>query len=171
MPESPSYDIDLLESHLAWKTLDTDYNGLIDRAVKQTLTLAPLPPAIENKNLEISIVLTSDSMIATLNMQYKEKEGPTNVLSFSSLDGEMPAVADDNRDFLLGDIVLALETIEREAKEQDKSFESHLTHLVVHGLLHLLGYDHQSDGEAEEMESLEIKILSTLNIENPYESD
>lgn len=170
MPATPSYNIEILESHLAWKTLDTDYHALINTAVKQTLLHTPLPPLVNGKLLEISIVLSSDSMIATLNMQYKEKEGPTNVLSFSSLDGEIPELPAESEEFMLGDIVLALETIRREASEQDKSFEAHLSHLTVHGLLHLLGYDHENDKDAHEMESLEIKILHTMDIENPYES-
>lgn len=170
MPETPSYHIEILESHLAWKTLETDYHALIDTTVAQTFSQTPLPDLIDNKKIEISIVLSSDSMIATLNMQYKGKEGPTNVLSFSSLDGEIPSIPDESDEFMLGDIVLALETIRREATEQNKSFEAHLSHLVVHGLLHLLGYDHENDDDAVEMESLEVKILRTMDIENPYES-
>ena len=92
---------------------------------------------------EASVVLSDDFFIQTLNSDYRKKDSPTNVLSFPQ---ELP---------LLGDIVLAHETIAREADEQGKSFEEHLTHLSIHGTLHLLGYDHIDDDDAQEMEDLE----------------
>lgn len=105
---------------------------------------------------EASVVLADDSFIQTLNRDYRKKDSPTNVLSFPQ---ELP---------LLGDIVLAYETIAHEADEQEKSFEEHLTHLSIHGILHLLGYDHIDDDDAQEMEALEVEILETLNVKNPY---
>ena len=105
---------------------------------------------------EASVVLSDDSFIQTLNSYYRKKDSPTNVLSFPQ---ELP---------LLGDIVLAHETIAREADEQGKSFEEHLTHLSIHGTLHLLGYDHIDDDDAQEMEALEVEILESLNVKNPY---
>lgn len=108
---------------------------------------------------ELSVVFTSDIHVQILNHEYRGKDKPTNVLSFPQ---DMP---------MLGDIVLAYETIERESVEQKKSFEDHLTHLLVHGALHLLGYDHEDDKEAEEMEALEIEILAGLDIKNPYAND
>ncbi len=111
-----------------------------------------------NQPCEISIVLTDDAHIQILNRDYRGKDKPTNVLSFPQ---DEPS--------LLGDLVFAYETIAREAIEQNKSFTDHMTHMIVHGTLHLIGYDHIKDHEAQIMEGLEIEILSKLNIKNPYE--
>ena len=106
-------------------------------------------------------MLADDAFVQHLNKTWRGKDQPTNVLSFPA--GENTAGIDH-----LGDIVLALETITREAREQDKKPADHLTHLVVHGMLHLLGYDHEDDDEAEEMEALERRILAGLGIADPY---
>lgn len=110
-----------------------------------------------NSEITFSLLLTNDNKVQQLNRDFREKDKPTNVLSF-------PNDADD----YLGDIAIAYETVIREAEEQDKSQESHFTHLVIHGFLHLCGHDHIDDAEAEEMESLEIKILEDMGIKNPY---
>ena len=106
---------------------------------------------------ELSILLTNDGHIQQLNRDFRDKDKPTNVLSFP--DGE---------DGYLGDIAIAYETIKREAEEQEKEIHHHFIHMLVHGLLHLKGYDHETDEEAEEMEALEIKILADMGIKNPY---
>jgi len=108
------------------------------------------------EDIEVSIVLTNDIEIQKLNKQYRGKDKPTNVLSFEQ---ELP---------ILGDIVLAYETIKKESKEQNKSFKAHFTHLLIHGLLHLLGFDHQAQQDADKMEGLEIELLKELDIDNPY---
>ena len=110
---------------------------------------------------KITVVLADDAFIRTLNRDYRGKDKPTNVLSFP--ESRIP-----NPESYLGDLVLALETIEREAKEQGKTFRDHTAHLLVHGTLHLLGHDHENDKDAAVMERLEIKILKTLGIGNPY---
>ncbi|MDK3160096.1 rRNA maturation RNase YbeY [Kamptonema cortianum] len=107
---------------------------------------------------EVSVVLTTDEEVHTLNKTFRHQDKATNVLSFPS--DEKPE---------LGDIILAYETVLKEAKELGISTLHHTLHLIIHGFLHLLGYDHEADHEAEEMESLEIQILKTLNIQNPYE--
>ncbi len=104
-----------------------------------------------------SLLLTNDGHIQQLNRNFRNKDKPTNVLSFP--DGE--------NDYL-GDIAISLETITKEAKEQDKDFYHHFAHMVIHGLLHLKGHDHENDAEAEKMESLEVKILADIGIKNPY---
>ena len=111
---------------------------------------------------ELSVLLTDDAEQRELNAQWRQKDSATNVLSFPQIE-PFGAVRG-----LLGDITLARETLEREAAEQGISFDHHFTHLVVHGFLHILGYDHLDDEEAEEMEGLETAILATLGIEDPY---
>ena len=118
------------------------------------------------KQAEVSVLLTDDQTVHQLNKNYRNMDRPTNVLSFAALDDESEPVVDP---MLLGDIVVAFETTKREAAEQNCSFADHLFHLIVHGMLHLIGYDHIEDWEAEEMEALEIKILSDNGIGNPYE--
>lgn len=117
------------------------------------------------KGVSLAILLTDDDEVQLLNRDYRGKDKPTNVLSFP--DG----AEDEEGSIYLGDIAMAYETIAREAKEQGKSFEAHLTHLVMHGVLHLLGYDHIKPKEAKIMEALEIKLLNAMGIANPYESE
>ena len=112
-------------------------------------------------NSELSILMTNDAEMAELNREWRGGRGATNVLSF-------PGDLDGPGSFLLGDVALALETIVTEAKEAEISVANHLTHLLVHGVLHLLGYDHKTDAEAEKMEALEIKILRSLGVPDPY---
>lgn len=149
LAQLPSLQIDVLTQDENWP----DVRALIEHAVTAALTVACF-----NESTELSIVLSNDALIQDLNKQYRGKDKPTNVLSFPQDD-----------EFSLGDIVLALETIQREAEEQKKEFNDHLMHLIVHGTLHLLGHDHKEDSEAEKMESLEVKILDDIGVENPYE--
>lgn len=118
------------------------------------------------KDVEISVVLTDDENVRILNRDYRHLDRPTNVLSFAALD------ADDGEPLteplLLGDIAVAWETTAREAAEAGISVEDHLFHLIVHGVLHLIGYDHIDDADAEIMEALEIEILADNGIANPY---
>lgn len=111
---------------------------------------------------ELSILLTNDEEQHALNKEWRGKDSSTNVLSFPQIEPFGPVVG------LLGDITLARETLEREAAELDKSFTDHFTHLVVHGFLHILGYDHIGDAEALHMESLETQILASLGVDDPY---
>lgn len=112
---------------------------------------------------ELSLVLADDTMVQELNNKWRGKDKPTNVLSFPADDFDIP---DAPR--LLGDVILALETVEREAVAQNKVFDHHLTHLVIHGVLHLLGFDHIEEDEADIMEAMEVKLLAEVNIANPY---
>ncbi|MEH6474531.1 MAG: rRNA maturation RNase YbeY [Sneathiella sp.] len=124
-----------------------------------------------NTNVEVSFLFTGDREIQVLNADYREKDAPTNVLSFPDTELTLENLQDTlmfKEPLCLGDIAFAEETITNEAKTQGKSFDDHLAHLTVHGVLHLLGYDHIDDTEAEHMELLEVQILAKLNIDNPY---
>ncbi|WP_028032065.1 rRNA maturation RNase YbeY [Chelativorans sp. J32] len=112
----------------------------------------------------LSVLFTDDARMQALNAQFRGKDKPTNVLSFPALESAWPPGAPRH----FGDIALGYETVSREAKEEDKLFEHHLTHLVVHGFLHLMGYDHETQEEAVEMEQLEREILESLAIGDPY---
>ena len=114
---------------------------------------------------EIAVVLTSDAEQRELNRDWRKIDKTTNVLSFPQIDPFGPVSG------LLGDITLARETLEREAKDQGVTFEAHFTHLVVHGFLHILGHDHLEEAQAVTMEALETKILATLGIADPYADD
>jgi probable rRNA maturation factor len=112
---------------------------------------------------EVGVTLTDDAAIAKLNWRWRNKAKATNVLSFPA-----PPSPVSGAPRFLGDIVLAFETVESEARDEGKPIEAHLAHLLVHGLLHLLGYDHETDAEAELMEGLESRILAGLGIADPY---
>lgn len=121
--------------------------------------------------VEISISLVNDDEIKILNKEYRGKDKSTNVLSFPQIEDWSEASSDlDTPVLLLGDIVVALETILREAQEQYKTKEDHFIHMMIHSVLHLLGYDHEVDDDAVIMEALEIEVLRGLNIKNPYQS-
>ena len=119
--------------------------------------------ADQDPRTELSIRIVDEAESAELNQTYRHKIGPTNVLSFPC---EVPAGVPND---LLGDLVICAPVVEREAREQGKPAEAHWAHMVVHGVLHLRGYDHLQDDEAEKMESMEIEILSGLGYPNPYE--
>ncbi|EFM63475.1 conserved hypothetical protein [Brucella sp. NF 2653] len=140
-----------------------------DEASLESLVSKSVAAAWNNLGLksatsELSVVFTDDASIQLLNGEWRGKDKPTNVLSFPAF----PVKAGSQPGPLLGDIVIARETVEREAKEEGKPIENHLSHLVVHGFLHLLGYDHETDEEAEVMEAREREILHALAIPDPY---
>jgi probable rRNA maturation factor len=112
---------------------------------------------------EVSVALADDAMMHKLNRDYRGKDMPTNVLAFPAEDSGAAG-----RARLLGDVVLAFETVQREAAERSKPLADHVSHLVVHGMLHLLGCDHETDAHAAAMEALEIAILNGLGVANPY---
>ena len=129
---------------------------LLRRAIAAAAAAVPKPTG------ELAVVLTDDSAIRTLNRVWRGKDEPTNVLSFPATQPRPGAPV------LLGDIVIAYETTAREAVAEGKPFNHHLAHLAVHGFLHLAGYDHEADEEAEAMERLEIAVLARLKVPNPY---
>jgi probable rRNA maturation factor len=147
-------DIDIAVRYGAWVAALPNIETLTKKAVIQIIMGLDGP-----KSGELSIALVNDAEIQALNRDYRGKDRPTNVLSFHN-DGPAP---------LLGDIVLAFETVQREAADKFVSIEDHTAHLIIHGFLHLQGYDHATDEKAAEMEALEIAALAALNIDNPYE--
>ena len=134
---------------------------LAEQTVREAIAAAA--SALSTAGGEVSIVLTDDSTIRALNRDWRGIDKPTNVLSFPASGHK---TSEDAR--LLGDIVIAYETLERECDDESRIFLHHLAHLAVHGFLHLIGYDHQTDSQAEEMEGLESKIMKRLNMSDPY---
>ncbi|MBB4143452.1 rRNA maturation RNase YbeY [Rhizobium rhizoryzae] len=161
----PELDIQISVEDERWG----DEDGLLVAADK-VLALAasylarheeqPFPP----HPVELSLVFTDDETIREINAEWRGKDKPTNVLSFPAF----PITPGKKPGPMLGDIVIARETVEREALDLEKPFEDHLTHLMVHGFLHLFGYDHLNDDEAEQMEALETRILAELGLSDPY---
>lgn len=147
----------------SWRELP-GLEELAHKAVEAALAGAGKPC----RDGEVALLFTSDPAIAALNAEWRGKEGPTNVLSFPAAP-DMPVPAGELRP--LGDIVLAHGVIAREAREQGKTLHTHTSHLIVHGVLHLLGYDHEKEEEALDMERLETGILKGLGIPDPYERD
>lgn len=119
---------------------------------------------------EIALLACSDARIAGLNADFRGKPKPTNVLSWPDFDGPVPEPDGDGTGerLFLGDIAIAYDTCAREAEEGGIAFSDHVTHLVVHGVLHLLGHDHEDDAEADAMETLETIVLASMGVPNPY---
>jgi probable rRNA maturation factor len=162
-----------------WEAAVADVEQLVETAARAAFEAAERPEILDDATAEMSLVLADDALVQTLNRDYRDKDKPTNVLSFALLDGSDDS--DDDTDdvlareegmpILIGDVILAFETVRREAREQGKSIENHLTHLVIHGVLHLLGYDHQSDPDADRMERLETSILARMGVADPYSAN
>ncbi len=136
-------------SDLRWEKYKIDFSKIANAAATSV-----------HKDSEVSVVLTNDKEIHTLNKQYRGFDKPTNVLSFETGDDE-----------LLGDIYISFDTVLRESKEQGIPFKDHVAHMVVHGVLHLIGYDHLNDNDADKMEKREVAILKKIGIGNPYRSE
>ncbi len=149
----------------------TDWEGLSTAAVTAALRISPYAEMLATAyTAEVSIRLTDDDEVHALNKQYRQKDKPTNVLSFPMVQDDLLGSLDnsDDGEVLLGDIILARGVCEREAAEKGVTTQEHATHLIVHGTLHLLGFDHIDDGEADAMEDLERAALALLDIADPY---
>jgi probable rRNA maturation factor len=144
-----------------------NWEALANRAA---LAAAEVAPELANSRLQASLLFADDAEVQALNRDWRAKDRATNVLSFPMLErGELLVLTDDGPPELLGDIALAYETCAREAADKGLLVEAHAAHLIVHGLLHLAGYDHvESAAQAEAMEALEIKALASLGLGNPY---
>lgn len=164
---APDFEIEVSIACSAWLVGCPDAEAIAGAAARLTLALAPRGRSIAAGScLAIGIRLTGDNEQRQLNLAYRGKDAPTNVLSFPLAHITDPAPP--NSPVLLGDVVLALETVRQEAEAQQKPLADHLRHLVVHGVLHLLGFDHESDVEAAAMEAREIEILARLGVPDPY---
>ncbi len=149
-----------------------DWQALALAAVARTLDALGHGAALLSDGvlLEVAVRLTDDTELRRLNRDYRGRDTPTNILSFPMYAAhELPRRLDlDDRDLLLGDLALAAETIAREASERGIPIEQHVTHLLVHGTLHLLGHDHEDEASAEAMEAMETRILAGLGVADPY---
>ena len=148
-----------------------DWAALAERAVTATIEASAQATLVdESGTVEVSVRLTSDEEVRTLNRQYRGQDRPTNVLSFPMIQADLidTITNTDDGEMLLGDIVLALETCRREAAEKGVPLENHAAHLIVHGTLHLLGHDHMNDAEAEAMEAIERAAMAALGLHDPY---
>ena len=161
-----------VETHSAAPWPDAlDWDARAAEAAAAALALTPFASLAHAAPLvEIAIRLTDDAEVHALNRDFRGKDKPTNVLSFPQVqDDLLESLANsDDGEILLGDIVLARETCLREAEEKGISVADHATHLIIHGTLHLVGYDHMDDAAAAAMEALEVKALASLGIANPY---
>jgi probable rRNA maturation factor len=161
MSPADVHTIDVNLSCPQWQEACPDVAGLVERAAELTLSHSEAPGDVTITD----VTLTDDAEQRRLNRTYRSKDAPTNVLAFPAADPRPPPLG---APMLLGDVVLAFETVNREAAEQEKPFADHLRHLVVHGVLHLIGFDHEDAREAAEMEATEIAILARLGVPNPY---
>lgn len=164
-PAPGASDIDVAVTSSKWDDALPGAGVLARDACEAALRTARAGAAAQA--VEVSIVLADDAFVQGLNREYRSRDEPTNVLSFPAAgEGAPPA----DMPVLLGDIIVAYETAAAEAAEEDKALGDHLCHLVVHGMLHLLGFDHQAAADADVMEGLEIDVLAALHIANPYET-
>ena len=153
--------IDVTVALETWSTAIADVVDVCQRAAAAALAQNNRAAA----DIEISVLLCDDDTVSRLNSEYRGRAEPTNVLSFPT------GCADAGPETHLGDVAIAFETVVAEAASSHLAIVDHLTHLVVHGVLHLLGYDHQSTREAEKMEALEVEILDRLGVADPYAAD
>lgn len=153
-----------LEIDIAVEAGDWPAEDVLALASERACAAAFAELGIEPNGTELSLVFTDDASIRELNREWRGKDKATNVLSFPAFE----VAPGDALPPMLGDVILGYETVSREAALDAKPFEHHLAHLLVHGLLHLLGYDHENDADADEMEGLERKILQRLSVPDPY---
>jgi probable rRNA maturation factor len=145
-----------------WQT-EPDAEAVIQRSIAAAAQMVDA----DDGEAELAVMLTDDAGIRTLNLNWRGIDKPTNVLSFPALP-PTGAAGPDDAPRMLGDIAIAYQTTRSEADDEQKPFDHHLSHLAVHGFLHLIGYDHENDSDAEKMESLEQAILAQLGIPDPY---
>jgi len=160
-----------LEAEEEWDS-STAWEPRVRKAAEAAIAESAFPQLGEtSRHVELSVRLASDAEVRALNAEWRRKDSPTNVLSFPMAEAyELEQSDEDGPTIMLGDVILAHGVCEREAAEKGVSVEDHATHLVVHGTLHLLGYDHEADADAADMEAREVRALARLGISNPYEA-
>jgi probable rRNA maturation factor len=180
MDNDSSPSIEVTVETASWRSMVTDPEAFCSRVMRHCLKCAA--PNLERQTL-ISVLLTDDETVRELNRTHRHQDKPTNVLSFPQVDDEtidrlitnsVAAIDEedtpDNPPVMLGDVILALQTVSWEARDQDKALTDHLAHLLVHGCLHLLGHDHEAEDEADRMEAFETAILAEIGVADPYTS-
>lgn len=167
-------NIDVVTKTKKWQE-EKNVEIFIKKICQTLVSLTDLKKIIKNNfELEISILLVSDQQIKKINYEFRQKNKATNVLSFPALDENLirkiglKEFVGSSEYLFLGDIIISYETLKKESLAQKKKFRDHLTHLILHSILHLLGHDHEDEKMANTMESLEIKILKKIGIKNPY---
>ena len=140
----------------------------VEAVIQRAIAVAAEMVDADIGEAELAVMLTDDGGIRTLNKNWRGLDKPTNVLSFPALQPTAERSSQDDAPRMLGDIAIAYETTRREADDEQKRFDHHLSHLAIHGFLHLIGYDHEKEQDAETMETLEREILAQLDIPDPY---
>ena len=158
-----------IDSDAEWDSR-TGWDSLVREAAEAAIAESAFPQLTTmQRPVELSVRLAGDAEVRTLNAEWRGKNKPTNVLSFPQLDpAEVGRIEGDGPEVMLGDLVLARGVCQREAAEKAVAIEDHAAHLIVHGTLHLLGYDHQDARSAEDMESREIRALARIGVSDPY---
>lgn len=158
-----------IEADPEWDS-STDWAALARSAAQSAIAESAFPQLTDGpRPVELSVLLTGDEHLRALNAQWRGKDKPTNVLSFPmASEAELEAADEEGPELMLGDIILARGVCAREAEEKGISFENHAAHLLVHGTLHLLGYDHHDERDATDMEAREVEALRRLGIADPY---
>ena len=167
-------NIDVILKSKKWQK-EAEIEKFIEEICKKLILLTEIKKLLtKNFELELAISLVSDNQIKKINSQFRQKNKATNVLSFPALDEKilreigLKKLIGSSKYLFLGDILIAYETVQKESIAQKKNFKDHLSHLILHSILHLIGFDHENEKDAEAMEALEVKILKKLNIKNPY---
>ena len=162
MPQPDHPETEVLIVTDCWAA-EPEAEAVIHRAIEAAAAMVEA----DTGDAELAVMLTDDAGIRTLNKNWRGIDRPTNVLSFPAIQPSS-GIEPDDAPRMLGDIAIAYETVRREADDEEKPFAHHLSHLAVHGFLHLVGYDHEADGDADAMEALERDVLARLGIPDPY---
>lgn len=160
-----SLQIHITQNSEVWDQVP-NLQALVERGIHLALQKV-LATEIGAHDIHVDVTLTDEPEITRINKQFRGKEGPTNVLSFPQYES-VEQIQHQSEFILLGDMVFSYTTLKNEAESEGKTFEDHMTHLLVHSALHLVGFDHKEDMQAKQMEALEIQLLSEVGILNPY---
>ena len=171
-PAAAGHVVDIRVGSADWHAVAApgELEALVERAAQAALAMAQSLTGPDGERWEVSILLSDDATVRVLNRGYRGIDKPTNVLSFALQDEPEPSPAEE-QPVVLGDVVLAFETCRHEADSEHRPLADHLSHLIVHGVLHLTGFDHRDEADAERMEDMERAVLARLGIPDPYAAD